>query len=52
MAKELLAYRLNTIHNLYYYNRLMDDVRRAIQKGKWDEYRQSFYKFQEVDILD
>jgi queuine tRNA-ribosyltransferase len=52
MAKELLAYRLNTIHNLYYYNRLMDDVRRAIQEGKWDEYRQSFYKFQEVDILD
>ncbi|MGD8983928.1 MAG: tRNA guanosine(34) transglycosylase Tgt [Desulfobacteraceae bacterium] len=52
MAKELLVYRLNTIHNLYYYNRLMDDIRRAIQEGKWDEYRQSFYKFQEVDILD
>jgi queuine tRNA-ribosyltransferase len=32
MAKELLAYRLNTIHNLYYYNRLMDDIRRAIRE--------------------
>ena len=50
MAKDLLAYRLNTIHNLYYYNRLMDDVRRAIQEGKWDEYRQSFYKFQKQGI--
>ena len=52
MAKELLAYRLNTIHNLYYYNRLMDDIRRAIQEGRWEEYRQDFYKFQEVEILD
>lgn len=52
MAKELLAYRLNTIHNLYYYNRLMDDIRRAIQEGRWEEYRQNFYKFQEAGILD
>jgi queuine tRNA-ribosyltransferase len=48
MAKELLAYRLNTIHNLYYYNRLMDDIRRAIRRGNWDEFRQNFYKSQRV----
>jgi queuine tRNA-ribosyltransferase len=52
MAKELLAYRLNTIHNLYYYNRLMDDIRGAIQEERWEEYRQSFYKFQKEGILD
>lgn len=50
MAKELLAYRLNTIHNLYYYNRLMDDIRRAIREGRWDEYRQSFYTSQKQGI--
>ncbi|MGD9038767.1 MAG: tRNA guanosine(34) transglycosylase Tgt [Desulfobacteraceae bacterium] len=50
MAKELLAYRLNTIHNLYYYNRLMADIRRAIRDGRWDEYRQSFYRSQEQGI--
>ncbi len=51
MAKELLAYRLNTIHNLYYYNRLMDDIRRAIRGGRWDEYRENFYKPQDQGII-
>ena len=51
MAKELLAYRLNTIHNLYYYNRLMDDIRRAIRGGRWDEFRQNFYESQKVESL-
>jgi len=46
MAKELLAYRLNTIHNLYYYNQLMDDIRRAIREGRLADYRHSFYKLQ------
>jgi queuine tRNA-ribosyltransferase len=52
MAKELLAYRLNTIHNLYYYDQLMDDIRRAIREGRWDEYRQSFYASQKQGISD
>ena len=50
MAKELLAYRLNTIHNLYFYNRLMDDIRRAIRGGRWDEYRENFYKAQDQGL--
>jgi len=52
MAKELLAYRLNTIHNLYYYDRLMEDIRRAIREGRWDEHRQSFYASQKQGISD
>jgi queuine tRNA-ribosyltransferase len=43
MAKELLAYRLNTIHNLYYYLDLMKQVRTAINKGIYDDFKQEFY---------
>jgi len=42
MAKELLAYRLNTIHNLHYYTRFMADVRQAIQEDRFPEFRQAF----------
>ncbi len=51
MAKELLAYRLNTIHNLYYYNRLMIDIRRAIREDRLAGYRRKFYESQEVESL-
>jgi queuine tRNA-ribosyltransferase len=33
MANELLAYRLNSIHNIYYYAHLMKDIRNAIRSG-------------------
>ena len=44
MAKELLAYRLNTIHNIYYYMSVMKRMRRAICQGEFDEFRKDFYK--------
>jgi queuine tRNA-ribosyltransferase len=44
MAKELLAYRLNTIHNLYYYNQLMGDIRSAIREGRLADFRNDFYR--------
>jgi queuine tRNA-ribosyltransferase len=31
MAREILSYRLNTIHNLYYYAQLMERIQKAIQ---------------------
>ncbi len=37
IARELLAYRLNTIHNLAYYLGLMRRVRKAIQEGTFTE---------------
>jgi queuine tRNA-ribosyltransferase len=43
MAKELLAYRLNTIHNLYYYTTFMAQIRQAIREGRFAEYRNDFY---------
>jgi queuine tRNA-ribosyltransferase len=42
MAKELLVYRLNTIHNLFYYMNLMQDIRRAIREEKFIDFRGRF----------
>ncbi len=46
MSRELLAYRLNTIHNLYYYIHLMAEMRRAIKNDSIAAFRQSFYEKQ------
>ena len=46
MAKEILAYRLNTIHNIYYYTHLMAEMRQAILEDKFADYRKKFYEFQ------
>jgi len=34
LAREILAYRLNTIHNLYHYARLMREMREAIRENR------------------
>ncbi len=52
MAKELLAYRLNTIHNLYYYTQLMVDIRRAIRERGLAHYTKRFYDDQKEGIAD
>lgn len=44
MAKELLAYRLNTIHNIYYYISLMRRMRNAICEGEFDGFKKDFYR--------
>jgi queuine tRNA-ribosyltransferase len=43
MCRELLSYRLNTIHNLYYYLRLMEQIRDAISSGRFEQWRNAFY---------
>jgi queuine tRNA-ribosyltransferase len=43
MAKEILAYRLNTIHNIYYYTKLMKDMRAAILNDAFEAFRKEFY---------
>jgi queuine tRNA-ribosyltransferase len=43
MAKELLAYRLNTIHNIYSFMRLMREMREAIHQGRFGQFRRDFY---------
>jgi queuine tRNA-ribosyltransferase len=36
LAKEILSARLNTIHNLYFYQELMQRIRKAIEEGQWE----------------
>ncbi|HFB83256.1 MAG TPA: tRNA-guanine transglycosylase, partial [Thermodesulfatator sp.] len=42
MARELLAYRLNTIHNLHFYLELMRQIRQAIKEDRLGELRDRF----------
>ena len=42
-AKELLSYRLATIHNLRFILRLMEEMRAAIVSGEFVEYRREFH---------
>ena len=39
LAGEILSARLNTIHNLHFYFKLMERARVAIREGRWAEYR-------------
>ena len=41
-SKELLAYRLATIHNLTFVLRLMAEMREAIERGAFESYRAAF----------
>jgi queuine tRNA-ribosyltransferase len=42
--QELLGARLNTIHNLYYYQELMQNMRDAIDAGRFDSFVDEFYE--------
>jgi queuine tRNA-ribosyltransferase len=42
-CREILGARLNTLHNLYYYQKLMRDIRQAIENGRLDDFVQTFY---------
>jgi queuine tRNA-ribosyltransferase len=44
MAREILAPRLNTLHNLYYYATLTARIREAIKKDRFGAFRESFYE--------
>ena len=43
-AKELLAYRLATIHNLRFLLRLMEEMRAAVEAGTFSAYREEFLR--------
>jgi queuine tRNA-ribosyltransferase len=40
LSGEILGSRLNTIHNIYFYMKLMEKARAAIEAGTWDEFYQ------------
>lgn len=45
-AKEILAMRLMVMHNLYFYNNLMKDIRRSLDENRFEE----FYR-EKVEVL-
>ncbi|MEB4593035.1 tRNA guanosine(34) transglycosylase Tgt [Candidatus Thiothrix sp. Deng01] len=46
---EILGARLNTIHNLYYYQELMRGIRTAIAEGRFEDFVREFYALRQQD---
>ena len=42
VAEEMLAQRLAVMHNLYFYNKLMEKIRQALDEGRFEEFRQEY----------
>ncbi len=40
-AKEMLGMRLCVMHNLYFYNKMMEEIRDALDKGCFSEYKRN-----------
>lgn len=40
-AKEMLGMRLCVTHNLYFYNKMMEEIRNALDEGRFAEYKRS-----------
>ena len=38
-AKEMLGMRLCVLHNLYFYNKMMEEIRDALDEGRFKEYK-------------
>jgi queuine tRNA-ribosyltransferase len=43
---EILGARLNTIHNLHYFQQLMREIRQAIEEDRFDVFAEEFYRDQ------
>lgn len=46
-CKEMLAMRLCVMHNLYFYNNMMEKIREALDNGTFEEFKEKY-----VDLLD
>lgn len=46
-AKEMLAMRLCVVHNLYFYNNMMEKIRESIENDTFSEFKEKY-----VDLLD
>jgi queuine tRNA-ribosyltransferase len=49
MAREILAYRLNTIHNIHFFMQLMKDIRSAVRDGTMHRVRKDYCDIEKVD---
>ena len=50
-AKEALGMRLAVLHNLYFYNDLMQKIRDALDEGKYEEFYHK-YRFKLAERVD
>jgi len=48
MSRELMSYRLNTLHNIHFYIKLMERIREAIIQGRFEEFRRDFHEKQQA----
>ena len=46
-AKEMLGMRLCVLHNLYYYNNLIEEIRGAIEEGRYKEFKKEALRMME-----
>lgn len=51
-ANEQLAGRLAVIHNLYFYNTLMEKIRDALDEGRFEEFRNKYSSLLESKLED
>lgn len=49
-AKEMLGMRLCVLHNLYFYNHLMEEIREALDEGRFDSYKKD--KLESLEQLE
>ena len=50
---EMLGLRLCVLHNLYFYNHMMEEIRDAIDAGRFQEYKKNkLYGMQEFDSIN
>ncbi len=48
MARELLAYRLHSIHNIYFYTDFIKQMREAIIRDAFEDFKKEFYRAREA----
>ena len=42
VAEEMLAMRLSVMHNLYFYNKLMEKIRQSLDEGRFEDFRREY----------
>ena len=51
-AKEMLGMRLCVLHNLYFYNTMMEEIRAAIEAGEYQAYKKKKIERNDVRKID
>lgn len=49
-TREILAYRLNTIHNIHHYMDLVKRMRKAIVAGRFEAFREAFHEDKRAEV--